>query len=200
MDKFPTIHSVEMYRDLSMLSAQFVSEFIKEVRPVLIALGVSDDVSIRKYIHSRTYEDIYKDAVERNEMRVQFFEDMAKTRGEDFWMAIRDESSKVLTPKERGFVFKQLPLAEDVYRDKILKAVTVENGVLKTDDSILREESILLPDPWMVECYEMVSEFCKRLKAKNFKRKKMQSLFIYDKDGNLTPNINGIVWGETPNV
>ena len=200
MIKIPNIYSLQLQRDLKRLSAQFIAEYIKEVRPVLIALGVSDDASVRKYIHSRTFEDIYRDAIKRNEMRVQFLEDMAKSRDEDFWSAIRDSSSEVQIPKERGFVFKQMPLAEDIYRDKFLKAITVENGILKVNESILREESLLTPAPWMVECYEMVSDFCEKLNAKNFKRKRMQHLFIYDKDGNLKPNMNGIVWGDQPNM
>ena len=201
MEKNQKIFSVGLNRDLNRLSAQFVSEFVNEVKPVLFAFGLSDDASIRKYIHSRTYEDIYRDAVKRNEMRVQIFDDMARVKGEDFWSAIRDSSSEVQTPKESGFVFKQMPLVDDIYRDKFLKAIIVEYGILKFNESILREESLLTPAPWMVECYELVSEFCDRLQAKNFKTKRrIQHLFIYDKDGNLRPNLNGIVWGDQPNM
>ena len=201
MEKNQKIFSVGLNRDLNRLSAQFVSEFVNEVKPVLFAFGLSDDASIRKYIHSRTYEDIYRDAVKRNEMRVQIFDDMARVKGEDFWSAIRDSSSEVQTPKESGFVFKQMPLVDDIYREKFLKAIIVENGILKVNESILREESLLTPAPWMVECYELVSEFCDRLQAKNFKTKRrIQHLFIYDKDGNLRPNLNGIVWGDQPNL
>ena len=186
MEKNQKIFSVGLNRDLNRLSAQFVSEFVNEVKPVLFAFGLSDDASIRKYIHSRTYEDIYRDAM-ANTPTALLEDKLCKL--------LRAPECSASTPIENGFSFRSMPLSDDFYRDKFLKAIIVENGILKVNESILREESIVKPEPWMVECYGMVSEFCERLKAKNFKRKNMKALFAYDKDGNLFPFAEGIFWG-----
>ena len=195
--KIPVMRSILLYSDLRRLSNSFVVEFQNEVFPVLASLGLSDDESLRKHIWSTSFLDIYKDAVKKDKNRIQLFEDIDKRRGEDFWKPLRAEGCKVKTPEESGFQFKLLPFAFEPYRDKFLKAIDFKNGNFIISEEVLREESIITPEPWMEECFGMVSEFCESLKAKNFERKNIHALFAIDKDGNLSPNAEGIVFGNT---
>ena len=183
MKEFPVIRSIVMYVDLCKLANKFASEFEKEVIPVLSSIGLSDDASIRKYIHSRTCEDIYRDAMANNPTALS---------EDKLCKLLRAPECSASTPIENGFSFRSMPLSDDIFREKILRAITVEDGHLSISFQVLKDESKAAPEPWMVECYEMVSEFCMRLQAKNFKRKRGNLLFAYDRHGDLTPNFDGI--------
>ena len=185
MKELPVMRSLLLYSDLRRLSTSFVVEFSKKVLPLLSALGLSDDESIRKYIWSVSFEDIYKDAAAIGTAA-------AKEKDRDFWQPIRADNSKAWTPGEKGFVFKLLPLAIEPYRDKFLKAISVKDGFFTIHDKILKEECIVKPEPWKVECFGMVDDFCERLKSRNPEKRNAFKLFAYDTDGNLTPNISGI--------
>lgn len=187
--------SIILHTDLYRLATAFVQQFT-ETLPVLSALGVLDDDSIRRYMHFNSFEEVYKDAQRRNGERVRFAEDMAKLRKDDFWKPIRELECKAASPSDKGFVFRDIPFAYDPNRGKALKGVSVKNCVFEVSDKVIREESFVAPSASACECYNLVSDFCKKFNAKNFNRS-FKVLFALDENGKLKPNELGIMWGKT---
>ena len=185
--------STVLYTDLWRLATATVQQFT-ETLPVLSALGVLDDDSIRRYIHFNSFEEVYKDAQRRNGERVRFAEDMVKLRKDDFWKPIRELGCKAASPSDKGFVFRDIIFAYDPNREKALKCVSVKNCVFEISDTVLQEESSAAPSASVCECYNLVSDFCKKFNAKNFNRH-YKVLFALDENGKLKPNELGIMWG-----
>ena len=194
MKEFPKLKSVCLYMDLHRLAIDFVQQFEKNVKPMLTILGVMNDINIRRYIHSKTFSDIYEDAVAANAVRVNLVEDLAKVKGEDFWAPMRAPGCDVKSPKDEGFVFREMPLADDAYRLKWIKAISVENCSLKISDQTLREESLVSPSRKVLAIYDTVAEFCDKLNAINIGKRGLRDLFAKDSDGGFKPNAEGIMW------
>lgn len=196
--QFPTMASHSLYMDMRKMAFQFISEFSKEIMPILNLWGLNDEESINKFMRSLSTEDIYKTAKEKDDQRLKLFEDFSKARGEDFWKKIRHPQCDVESPSNEGFVFMPMPLSkvDSWLRTKVLNAISYKEGRFEISDNILKKESVVVPDSRRQELYAMVSEFCANLKEKKFKnRQNMHILFTYDKDGDLAPNAHGIMWG-----
>lgn len=181
-----------LYISLYRLSTQFVQRFYK-AKPVLSALGVWDDDSLRRYFHFNSFKEVYDDAMQRNRERVELAEDIASLKGDDFWEPVRVPECKAASPRDEGFVFCDIPLAYDTDREKALKAISVKNCVFEISDSVLREQCYVEPSECVCECYKLVSDFCNKFNSLNFSRN-FKVLFMM-KDGKLQPNETGIMWG-----
>jgi len=195
-NELPKIMNYELRRELDSLSFQFVVDFGKNLMPFLKRISLCDDIHMRKYIHATTTEPIYQDAIKEQWERVCLLEEVFGGKNEDFWKPIRDKGCTARKPTDEGFVFASMLFSEasPYMREKFLKAIVVENGKLSISEKILDEQSIVEPTYRQRECYDLLADFCARLKEKNYKRKNMHSLFIYDKDGDLKPNIKGILF------
>ena len=194
---FPNLTSTCRFMDLHRMAFNLVGSFSKEVMPVLLRCGVSDDEHIRKYLRCESMEDIYKDALNVNGENLWLFEKMAESFGEDFWKPMRESNCKVKSPKDEGFVFAPLPLCDTPawQKEKVLKSISVKDGKLSIDERVLKQESIVIPTDRHRELYDMVATFCEDFNSKKYKKRTIRDLFIYDKDGNLAPNAAGIMFG-----
>ena len=192
-----SLYSTFQYMDLSRNVTDFIVQFCREIEPLIELFGLWDDEHIRKYINSYSVEDIYADALAQSKENVEITARILKSRGENIWVKFRADDCNVESPSEPGFVFRVMPLAYDRLREKWLKAISVEDCHIKVSDSILRQESFVPLTQRQKECVEMVTEFCEAMKSKNWGRKGYQKIlfFTHDKDGDLAPNIEGIVFG-----
>ena len=182
-------------RDLNECITHFVVDFCKEISPAFTLLGLTDDESLNKFIRSTTLEEPYKEALERDPVRIKMFEEFSSAKGEDFWKAFRGTESKGKNPREKGFVFKEMPLAFEANRDSWIKAISFKNGLIEISEEVIREESYIAVSPETEKCYELVSDFCNKLKELNCNRNNARILFSTDREGNLVPNEEGIIWG-----
>lgn len=184
-------------RDLNECITHFVVDFCKEISPALTLLGLTDDESLNKSLRATTLEEPYKEAVKRDPVRIKMFEEFSAAKGEDFWKAFRDPESRGKNPREKGFVFKEMPLAFEANRGSWLKAISFKNGLIEISEEVIREESYITVSPAVEKCYELVSDFCNKLKELNCNRNNARFLFLTDREGNLVPNKEGIIWGHT---
>ena len=197
MEQLKPIFSTFRYMELSGAASRFVVEFTKAIRPILQLFGSLDNESIMKYSRCISTKEIYDDHIAKDGNRVNMLKDYHNFSGKDFWALFRAEGCDVKSPEEPGFIFKDLPLAYDADRSKWIKAINaVNNNDVGILDDVLRSESYIEPTPRMQEAYDMVSQFCKDMKAKGWGRKHYQkNFFTYDKDGDLAPNPEWIVFG-----
>ena len=188
--------SSSLYVDMSTACSFFVREFCQHVKPLLELFGFGSDEGINQFLRCISTEDIYNAAVEKDRQRVDFLHDMYKARGEDLWAGFREEGCHVRSPHEDGFVFRQMPYAHALHREKWIKAVSVKNGRIQIDEKLLEQESMVYPSQRRQDCYAGAAAFCDWLKEKNFKIDH-RKLFYYDKHGQLTPNDKYILFANT---
>ena len=191
----PVIKSAIMLMDLERLTFSYIQQWNKEIKPLLAACGFCDDENIRYYLNSLSTEDIFKDLCKIDDARLRFMVDYSTFKGENFWDLFRDPDCKVNSPYDKGFVFRPMPLAYEGLRDKVLKAIYVKDCNLYSSEQIISEECIVKPDQQKCELYEMVAEFCEKLKATYPQQKNVHALFGKDRAGNIIPNAEGIVFG-----
>lgn len=196
--QLPVLRSTRKFLALKTAADNLVNAFTKSIIPTMNRLGITDDEHIRKYLYSFSMEDLYLDAISENAEKIKVYESMYESLGRDYWAALRDRKCDVKSPQKEGFVFAQLPIARTtpVYRDSVLKAISVNDGVLQIDEKVLENECIIHPSEKDVELYHLIEEFCSKFEALNYKKRSLQSVITY-KNGHLAPNFTGIVVGYT---
>ena len=196
--QLPVLRSTRKFLALKTAADNLVNAFTKSIIPTMNRLGITDDEHIRKYLYSFSMEDLYLDAISENAEKVQVYESMYESLGRDYWAALRDRKCDVKSPQKEGFVFAKLPLSRvsPAYRDSILKAISVNDGVLQIDEKILENDSIIRPSEKDIELYHLIDEFCSKFESLNHKKRSLQSVITY-KNGHLAPNFTGIVIGYT---
>ena len=193
----PSMCSICTYMDLHGICLQIIAFFTKEVKPVLLRCGVSDDEHIRRYLTCDTMQQIYEDALTLNGDNLCLFVKMAESFGQDFWEPMRDSNCTVKSPKEPGFVFKSLPLCGTPawQKEKVLNCISVKDGELFFDDQLLRQTSIVVPTERHHELYDLVARFCEEFNRGSYQNRSIRDLFMIGKDGKLMPKPEGILFG-----
>ena len=193
----PSMFSTSMFIDMHNLATTLISTFSKEVKPVLLRCGVSDDEHIRRYLSSDSMKSVYEDALTLNGDNLYLFEKMAESFGQDFWEPMRDSNCTVKSPKEPGFVFKSLPLCGTPawQKEKVLNCISLNDGKLFIDDQLLRQASIVVPTERHRELYDLVAQFCEEFNAKNYKNRSIRDLFVVGENGKIMPKAGGILFG-----
>lgn len=180
--------SNSLLMDLHLLAGEVLRGYYSEVKPVLLFCGLQDDSFIRKIFEFKDMKPIYLAAMEKNSERMNLLEDLAFSKGEDFWEPMRDPNCKVKKPLDNGFVFRRLPWVHNWIFDKLVKTILIKDGGLSTDEKLIRKESLCYPTDRMRELYDLAEDFCEAVNAMKIKRPYVSRwLFMYDKDGNLKP-------------
>lgn len=193
--KFPVFESFFKLERLKRGTERFLFEWTKYVIPVMDRLGIGDDEHIRKHLYSYSMEDLYFDALD-NEEHLDSMVSLFRSLGRDYWAPLREKACEVESPKTEGFVFKKLPLSgwDNKSREKVIKAIRVEDGSLTYDENILKRESTIYPSEKDIELYNLVDEFCQKVNALNYKKRSIRELITYGSSG-LEANYRGIVIG-----
>lgn len=192
---FPILVNGYLEDDLLRVSALFVRRFESEVYPTLYRFGLLDDTHIQKYLSCDTMEDIYKDAMTENEDKMLYLERGALFGDgeEDIWKAIRSRLSPVKSPKEDGFIFKDLPCRDYGHINTLRKSCSVNNCKISVDKELFQKVSIIKPTDKQRELYALLVDFCTELEKKNYQKLGLYSLFTLSKSGALLPNARGVV-------
>lgn len=143
----------------------------KKVIPTLRKFGVCNDEVIASIMMADTMEAIYHEAIKRNEKTLKILEEMANSREEDFWAPLREHGTEVKNPWDEGFIFREMPLANEPMwmKEKVIKSITVKGCKLSFSQSILEEEAVYIPTDNQRELYDIIVEFCDKLKAMGVK-------------------------------
>lgn len=197
--ELPSLMSTTLLGDLTLAAEDFVMLFSTQVKPAIRKFGLLDVDHVKKYLGCADMRPIYEDAVAKDELRVRLLEDFEISHNTDFWEPFRAENCKAQTPRDEGFEFKPMPLANDPawMREKVLRVIKVsEDCALSIDEQILPQECLIHPTDRKRQLFDLVSEFCAEFNKQKFKgRNNYRLLFTYDKDGNLAPNASGILFG-----
>lgn len=188
--EFPLMVRDFVEANLNKAADEKVNSFKKVVYPLLFKFGLMDDSHIEKYLSSETTEDIYKDALRENPKAVFAMEQEAIFNEEaDVWEKLRNPNSPVKTPKEEGFIFREIPYAKSA----VSKAISVKNGELVINRKLFYEASIVRPTDEQKEEFEILSDFCEIInKKKLYKKYLPQTMFLFDEQG-MKPNIYTIL-------
>ena len=116
----------ERLNELRTLAAQFIAEFKSGVLPVIRSFGLNESAVIKRCINSTSFSEIYTEAMKQHGKGLQVREAKAGAEGVDFWKPLRAEGCKARTPRESGFQFRSLPLANNPLRQKVLRAISYE--------------------------------------------------------------------------
>ncbi len=172
----------------------FVAKFKADIYPILYIFGMLDDKHIQKYLRSVSVEEIYKDALIENKEAVARLEQETLCDEErDVWKPLRMDCSPVKSPKEDGFVFRSMPLHDCGLRSILLKAISVKNGKLLIDESILLEASTIKPTSEQLELWDMLADFCERFNKKGLNKKHDIKVLFVQKEGGVCPNIYAVL-------
>lgn len=196
--KLPVFESFFKLERLKRGTENFIIGWTKYVIPVMDRLGIGDDEHIRKHLYSYSMEDLYFDALDDKE-RLDSMVSLFRSLERDYWAPLREKDCEVESPEMEGFVFKKLPLSDwnNKSREKVIKAIRVEDGSLTYDENILKRESTIYPSEKDIELYNLVDEFCQKVNALNYKKRTLRELIMYGSSG-LEANYRGIVIGNVP--
>ncbi len=194
----PVFESFFKLERLKRGTENFIIGWTKYVIPVMDRLGIGDDEHIRKHLYSYSMEDLYFDALDDKE-RLDSMVSLFRSLERDYWAPLREKDCEVESPEMEGFVFKKLPLSDwnNKSREKVIKAIRVEDGSLTYDENILKRESTIYPSEKDIELYNLVDEFCQKVNALNYKKRTLRELIMYGSSG-LEANYRGIVIGNVP--
>lgn len=196
--EIPVLKSTSTYNSLIYLMGELQSFFHDVLYPGLLRLGKSDDTYAGKCLSYDSMEQIYDDALKESAETLRMLENLSSSFGEDFWKPFRTKDCSCKSPKEKGFVFAESPLryAYKPHKEIVLKAVSIKNGAIVVDDSVLREECIIKPTKESLELYELLDNFCEVLNEKNINKRTIKDLFIQTNEG-IKPYFKGIVIGSS---
>lgn len=191
---FPKMVSYHRFEEYNRVAHLIVNSYVTSIYPILYRLRLWDDEHIQKYLGSTTSEDIYNDAIQKNNEKLMFLEEEAVFNGEDFWKMIRDESSPVKSPREEGFIFVNMPKADYKNRELIISSLYVKNRKIHVNEDILEEASIICPTEKQRELYSIVSNFCDELERGGFSKYAPNEMMYYSANSSkIVPNINAIL-------
>lgn len=198
--EFPVMVNEELRNALHRHAEGKVKQFKKEIFPLLLELDLLDDTHIQKYLKCDTKEAIYNDALTesqkyifRLEQKYRIEQEKKEAEREDVWRFLRDPKCSVKSPKEEGFIFAPLPLADSYYKHILYQALSVKNGEILIDTKFLDDTSIIKPTDEQKELYNIVCDFCEIMNSKKlYKKYHIPGLFFGDANG-IHPNIHTIL-------
>lgn len=185
----------EVKSDLLRVATDFVFIFYKEIKPVFLLCGITEDESVSNLLKAETLEEVYKEGERKDKKRIQLLAEFAEARKEDFWAPFRAANSPVKKPTEKGFLFKEMPYYWECNRPKWIKAVKVKDGNPYVDETVIDSESEVSPSPEAEKIYKLATDFCNKLAEMGKAGLSVRTLFLIDTNGHLCPNDNGIFWG-----
>lgn len=198
--QFPVMVNFPFEEALNRAARGRAKSFKSEVYPLLFKFGLLNDEHVQKYLNCDTMEDIYKDALQENAQSVYALEQkflIENTKNEkereDVWGFLRDAKSEVKSPKENGFIFRRIPGSDFVYKDYVLKGISIKNLEFIIDEKVYTDIATCNPTDGQRECFEMMSEIFDTFNKWNAKRKKNFESFIAKENGLYIPNINTIL-------
>ena len=198
--EFPVMVNEDFRNALHRHAEAKVRNFKKEIYPLLLELDLFDDTHIQKYLKCDTKEAIYKDALTENpkyifKLEQKYLIELQKKESEreDVWRLFKCFNSPAKSPKEEGFVFAPLPLADSSYKHILNQALSVKNGEILIDTKLLDDTSIIKPTDEQKELYNIVCDFCDIMNSKKlYKKYHIPGLFFGDANG-IHPNIHTIL-------
>ena len=198
--QFPVMVNYSFENWLNRAAEGRAKSFKSEVYPILFKFGLLNDEHVQKYLKSETFEDIYKDALQENAQSIYALEQKFLVENlknekerEDVWGFLRDAKSEVKSPKENGFIFRRIPGSDFVYKDYVLKGISIKNLEFIIDDKVYNDIATINPTDGQRECFEMMSEICDTFNKWNAKRKKHIECFFSMENGVYVPNIHKIL-------
>ena len=192
--EFPIMLSQELSLSLSSAARRLVTEYKAIVFPVLYKLGMLDDEHIARYLKSKTFEDIYKDALFEKKATIEKFH-LEYLYGEekDIWKDFMYFKSPVKSPKEEGFVYRNMPIPDYSHRDIVIKSLSIKDREISIDENILEEGAVVKPTAAQMKLWDMLSDFCQEYNKRGFYNVfDIRSLFLFNQKG-IYPNARGVL-------
>lgn len=179
---------------------RIVNFFSKKVLPLLEKFGLNDDQHVNRYLrHCTTFQDIYSDIVgSGGRMLIKYMVYEYESEGKDFYKPFRAEGCKAKTPEEAGFEWRKLPQATGNEVSQIVEGISYENGCFTIDKALFEKWSVIEPTDKQRELYALAAQFCEDLKEIGYDQR-LEYLLHWDWEGNIKPNIGGIIWGGDAN-